>query len=308
MPSGTNLIRLAVVYGFGVSLLISNVYVMGRMAAVDRRIAVVESELQATQAKVKDVRTRTEATSKVAGRSLNAIKDELQAARGLADKAVGEAKADADKRVQQLAVELAAKLTNEQRIRQELQHNVTSEFSKVAEAAKQTNSNIGEVKTEVVAVKSQVEADHVRLDHTVADLHRVKGDLGVQSGLIATNAIELAALKALNEKNYYDIQLSGKGTQRVAGVVLTLKRTDPKHLRFSMDVTAGDVKIEKKERTINEPVQFIVPKTKGPYQVRVDDLYELVINEVGKNGVVGYLSTPKIAPATTIAATSPAER
>jgi hypothetical protein len=40
---------------------------------------------------------------------------------------------------------------------------------------------------------------------------------------------------------------------------------------------------EKKDRNINEPLQFYVSNS----------LYEIVVNTVSKDNVVGYLSTPK---------------
>jgi len=50
-------------------------------------------------------------------------------------------------------------------------------------------------------------------------------------------------------------------------------------------VLAEDKKIEKKDRTINEPLQF--------YSGRERALFEVVVNSVDKNTVTGYLSTPK---------------
>ena len=64
-----------------------------------------------------------------------------------------------------------------------------------------------------------------------------------------------------------------------------LKKTDTKRNRYTLEVYADDKKTEKKEKTINEPVQFYTSKARQPY--------ELVVNTVGKDLIVGYLSTPK---------------
>ena len=61
-----------------------------------------------------------------------------------------------------------------------------------------------------------------------------------------------------------------------------------------MNVLADDRTIEKKDRNLNEPVQFYVNKTRQPHELVVNELYELVVNQVGKDSVSGYLSTPKI--------------
>jgi hypothetical protein len=71
-------------------------------------------------------------------------------------------------------------------------------------------------------------------------------------------------------------------------VSLQLKKTDPKKGKFTLNVMADDRTIEKKDRNMNEPIQF--------YTGREHMLYELVIWTVDKNRVTGYLSTPKGAP------------
>jgi len=53
--------------------------------------------------------------------------------------------------------------------------------------------------------------------------------------------------------------------------------------KFTLNVMADDKLTEKKDRNINEPLQFYVSKA----------LYEIVINSVGKDTVSGYLSSPK---------------
>ncbi|HUB33555.1 MAG TPA: hypothetical protein VMA31_11020, partial [Bryobacteraceae bacterium] len=126
-----------------------------------------------------------------------------------------------------------------------------------------------------------------QLDKTIADLKSVRGDMGVQSGLIATNANELNALKLKGERNYIDIKLGKtKKPQKFGDIALQLKKTDIKKGQFSLTVLADDKTTEKDNRTINEPVQFYVAR--GGHTP-----YELVINKVAKNEIVGYLATPK---------------
>ena len=294
---GLNLIGKAVVYGFGVALLISNVYVVTQLAHVNGELAAVRSDLDATKLELSNVRERSVNSSRAAGRTISQLEKDLAAAKKAADSAVGEAKENANHHVQQLAAELSKRLASEQQRRENLQQQMKSEVSEAVAAASQAQAKVGEVKTEVVQVRSELEANRARLERTVADLRRVKGDLGVQSGLIATNQRELAALKALGEKNYFDIDLAQKESRSLAGVTLTLKKADLKKLRFTLDVIANDKRVEKKDRHINEPVQFLVNKSKGPYSLQVDELYELVINEITKDHVRGYLSTPKSGPA-----------
>jgi len=113
------------------------------------------------------------------------------------------------------------------------------------------------------------------------------GDMGVMSGLIATNSKDLGALRELGERNYVEFNL-GKGQmqKKIGDVIVTLRKTDPKHNRFTMEVTADDKITEKRDKTINEPVQVYVHNSRQPY--------EIVVNQVNKDGIVGYLATPKV--------------
>jgi len=125
------------------------------------------------------------------------------------------------------------------------------------------------------------------LQKTIASLKSTQGDLGVQSGLIATNGNELAALKLRGERNYIDIKLGKeKKPHKFGDITLLLKATDPKKNTYTVDVMVDDKKTEKQNKSINEPVQFLTAK--GGHIP-----YELVINQVNKNEIVGYLSTPK---------------
>jgi hypothetical protein len=75
----------------------------------------------------------------------------------------------------------------------------------------------------------------------------------------------------------------------VSTVSLLLKKTDKKKGKFTLSVVSDDKSIEKKDRNMNEPLQF--------YTGRDKLLYELVVFNIDKDKVSGYISTPKTAPA-----------
>jgi hypothetical protein len=138
------------------------------------------------------------------------------------------------------------------------------------------------VKTDVAATKASLEA-------TIAKLQNTIGDLGVQSGLIANTRGDLEALKHKGDRQYYEFALvKGAKPQAFSTVALQVKKTDPKRGKYTLNVTADDKTIEKKDRNQSEPVQF--------YTGREHMLYELVVWTVDKNKITGYLSTPKNAP------------
>ena len=150
------------------------------------------------------------------------------------------------------------------------------------------NTAVSGVKTEVGAAKTDIQKTQTDLAATNAKLEHAMGDLGVQSGLIAHNASELEMLKRKGERNYYDFTLQKNARTPVSTISLQLKKVDPKKSKFTMNVIADDRTIEKKDRTLLEPLQF--------YTGRDRMLYEVVVFSADKNSISGYLSTPKTAP------------
>lgn len=151
-------------------------------------------------------------------------------------------------------------------------------------------TDVAGVKTDVGGVKNDVATTQADLASTKSQLTRVVGDQGVMSGLIATNHDELQELRRRGERNYYEFTLQKGGQPQVVGTVkLTLRKADVKKSKYTMYVSADDKNIEKKDKNLDEPVQF--------YSGKSPALYEIVVNNISKNQVQGYLSTPKNAPA-----------
>jgi hypothetical protein len=139
---------------------------------------------------------------------------------------------------------------------------------------------------EVGKVKDDVAASRAAIEQTQAQLQRAVGDLGEQSGLIARNAEELAALRRTGLRDYFEFDLKKAKTPAPVGpVALRLKGADAKRHKFNMILVVDDVEIEKKDKTLLEPVQFY---RKGSRQ-----LNEIVVYSVQKDRITGYLSTPK---------------
>jgi len=164
---------------------------------------------------------------------------------------------------------------------------VGGRLEQLQEVTSKTGTQLGSLTGEVDTVKTEVEKNREELQRTVKELTTVKGDLGVQSGLIATNATEVMALRALGERDYFefDIQRSNQ-PQRVGPISIRLRKADQKRNKFNADLWVDDKRIEKKDKTLLEPVQFYVQGARQPY--------ELVVNQITKNRIAGYLSAPKV--------------
>ncbi|HSA92030.1 MAG TPA: hypothetical protein VLE48_03395 [Terriglobales bacterium] len=178
--------------------------------------------------------------------------------------------------------QLDARTVELQRAQKAQTASLKAQKEQIAEVSGQVEgvkSEVGGVKTEVATARTEIEATKEKLERTI-------GDLGIQSGLIAKTREEVDELRRRGERNYYDFTLlKGQKPTPVATVSLQLKKSDAKKSKFTLNVIADDRTIEKKDRTMLEPLQFYTGKDR--------QLYELVVFNVEKNKVVGYLSTPK---------------
>ncbi|MGA7646326.1 MAG: hypothetical protein WBW01_07430 [Terriglobales bacterium] len=185
--------------------------------------------------------------------------------------------------------EMSARAEELQRAQQVAAARIAAQAEQEKKDVNAVSGEVGNVKTDVGGVKSDVAATKASLDATIAKLQSTIGDLGQQSGLIANTRADLEALKHKGDRQYYEFTLlKGAKPQAFSTVALQLKKTDPKHGKYTLNVSADDKTIEKKDKNQSEPVQF--------YTGRDHMLYELVVWTVDKNKITGYLSTPKNAP------------
>lgn len=160
------------------------------------------------------------------------------------------------------------------------------------EYAKQLAQVESEVKGEL-ATKASSEAvqslsgdvSGVRSDLELAkqNLQFARGELGT---LIARNREEIDQLRRLGLRDYYEFTLDRKGSRAKLGdILIELRGTNTKRNQFTVALHVDDLRLEKKNRSINEPIYFYTRGSRAPL--------ELVVNQVGKNKVVGYMSVPK---------------
>src|ERR1700686_701687 len=160
--------------------------------------------------------------------------------------------------------------------------------AQLTQVKQESEEKIGAVATDVTGAKKDIETTKSDLEATKSKLDRATGDMGVMSGLIAHNRDDLEELKRRGDRNYYEFTLpKAKSPQRVGPVQMTLNKADQKKSKYTIMVFADDRSIEKKDKTAGEPVQFYM---KGASRMAP---YEIVVFDVGKNQITGYLSTPK---------------
>ena len=260
-----------------------------RLAAIQADQSAVREMINAEVAKLHEAAAQAAAASDAERRkALDAVRDEVDQARRQARGVAGKVKEETMKSVEDLAGRVNV---SESRLKQhqEAEARVVTEITSLKQATTSAQSNLTDVSTEVKQVRTEVASTQGRLERTIADLKRSTGDLGIMSGLIATNSKEIDALRQLADRNYTEFTLyKGKEPIKLADISILLKKADVKGNRYTLELHVDDRKIEKKDRATNEPVQFYVGRNRQPH--------ELVVNQVGKDQIVGYLATPK-APA-----------
>jgi hypothetical protein len=227
-----------------------------KVAAADKKSADLADQLETTRA-------RLAATTETLSQNVGATQKQI------------DARANAIMAAQKVQDAETAKLAQQQQVAEKQIGAVSNDVASV-------KTDVGGVKTDVATTRSDLET-------TKSQLQRVVGDAGVMSGLIATNHGELEELKHKGDRNYIEFTLQkGAKPTLLSTITLQLKKVDDKHSKYTLSVSADDRNIEKKDKNLDEPVQFYTGKTPV--------LFELVVNDIEKNKVSGYLSTPKNMP------------
>src|ERR1019366_8242839 len=214
--------------------------------------------------------------------ALNAFHDELDQFHEEfvhARRETGQNLADAQAAALKHADALAQQLEVKRKQQEAQQKQLSAELNKVKESTADTSTRLNGISSDVGAVREEVESAHSATQET-------RGDVSKLSHGIATNASEIKQLREQAHRNIYEFTLTKSNMpQRVGDIQVVLDKTDAKHNHFTVEILAADQRVEKRDKTINEPVQFYVPgKGSQPY--------EFVVNEIGKNSITFYLSTP----------------
>jgi len=211
------------------------------------------------------VSQRLTAIERQNAQDLGAVKTELDQAAKRMGSQVGEMK-----RARKMVTELQdQERTQTAQLEQEL-------------SQKADQQQVGALTQDVSSTKTDLDTTKKTVGTLTADLGMARSEMGT---LIARNHDDIEYLRKLGDRDYFELTLTKNELAKVAGVGLTLKKTNVKRYRFNVATLADDMEVERKDCTINSPVFFYVNGSKKAY--------ELVVNSVGSEQVKGYLSTPK---------------
>jgi chromosome segregation ATPase len=232
--------------------------------------------------------TIAQQASQTAAETLESVKAQLEAAQRDARGSDSKKRAEAEKKLPGLEREL-----------QTVKEQMKSQDQKLAAASEQalkandevaaTKTDIGKLSSDVDVVKTGLNSTNSEVEKQKAEMKRVQGDLNQQSALIARSGSELDTLKKLGEREYYEFKVpKDNNSYRAGPAQIKLKSVDAKKNRYSVEVRIDDKTSEKKDKSVNELLQFHLAR---------DQYLELVVYELQKNLIVGYVSAPKAQPA-----------
>ena len=116
-----------------------------------------------------------------------------------------------------------------------------------------------------------------------ANLNSTRDELG---GSIAKTHEELTTLQKRGERNYYEFQLDKSKQFHAAGPLsLSLRKVNVKQGYYDLVLVVDDRQLEKKRVNLYEPLMFTLADHPQPVEV--------VVNQINKNQVKGYVSEPK---------------
>lgn len=227
--------------------------------------------------------------------SRQALNNDLQAMKQSSEKnlnALGDRLAEAEKTNANLQGDLSVVVKKLQITQSELK-KARDEAQKIRDDEIQQLSSMDSEMKDQLAMKAsnddmkmvngQVDVVRTDLDSTKKDLQMARSEMGT---LIAKNHDDVETLRRLGERDYVEFTIAARNKlQKVRDVAIELRGTDPKKNQCNLALVIDEKRLEKRNRTINEPIFVYMHGERQPT--------ELVINKVEKNEVAGYVSFPK---------------
>lgn len=214
--------------------------------------------------------------NKLVGQDLQALNQRLTQTEEVNTQLQNELVAVTDKMKMTQGEVTTARRQNSQ-IRDDYSKKLTSVQSELA--GKANAEDVKSLGGDINGVKSELESTKNNLDMT-------RTEFGT---LIARNHDEIDQLRRVGERDYFEFTLNGKGNRsKVGDLMVELRGTNVKKSQFTVALYVDDLRLEKKNRAIDEPIYFYTRGTRAPL--------ELVVNQIGKDKVVGYMSVPKAQP------------
>ena len=132
-------------------------------------------------------------------------------------------------------------------------------------------------------MQAQLDAQNQAIQSTQSDLVSAKTEL---SSGIAKNHDELVVLQRRGARNYYEFDLDkNKQFARTGPISISLKKANEKKSYADLNLIVDDRTMQQKHVNLYQPAMF--------YEMDGAQPLEIVINDISKNHIHGYVSAPK---------------
>ena len=260
--------------GIAVAALIGlNVHLMNKVGAIETS---TQSERSAMTAEVSDLEAALSAQRGAHQREISALQQSVEKTKA---EAANRARSEARRGADQLSKLIAQK-------EREQQDMFLTEIGSVRGEADINRKGIEDVSTRVVGVQGELDQTRQSLNETADLLVSTQTDVDVISGRVGAHEAAIERLKMQGQRDVTQFQLPvAKQRTKVQTVHMRVKDIYFKKNRYTLEVMADDKVVTHKDRLLNQPVEFYVTGAAQPYEV--------VVTDIERNQVTGYLATPK---------------
>jgi len=228
--------------------------VQGVLSVIDKRLSQIDGNIASVQSE-----------TSVLQEHIGMNEAEVKKAKALAQ----QFKAEQERQVQALNQNIAAKA--DAGVVENLQQESQAKFQGVSK--------------DITEVKEEVKAGREELATTKAELSKLGVLVTEQGGMIATNSGGLAELRRRGERDYLSFDIRKKQRNPVGEIRIELKKADVKKGYADLKLYVDDRAQDYNKVYINKPLNLYVGRDKVPY--------EIVVNEVRKDQILGYAALPK---------------
>jgi hypothetical protein len=220
--------------------------------------------------------------------------EQLAASQDQMSSALNQTRGQVDSLSAQLS-DMSSRLAVAQQAQQNARQAATpSEGSPSASHATRRRARTSREDPRIKKMQAQLDDEQKQIASTRDDLDKARTELEGNlsstrdelNGSIAKNHEELVALEKRGQRDYFEFDLNkSKRYQHVGPMSLSLRKTSTKHDQFNLVMLVDDKEVSRKNVNLYEPMLFYPPDSAAPLEV--------VVNQIGKDHVHGYLSAPK---------------
>lgn len=170
-----------------------------------------------------------------------------------------------------------------------------------APSPRKSNKPRARVDSRYKKLQAQLDAQGKAIEQNRKDLEGSLASTRTElSGSIAHTHDELVLLEKKGERSYAEFDLAkSKQFKREGPLEIRLKKANNKHQYADLELMVDDRNLSQKHVNLYQPVMFYTPDSPQPV--------EIVINEVSKDHIHGYVSAPKYRKSELAAMAAPAD-